>query len=84
MTEWLIKVELGGEVHLYPLGEADEPGAIDGIDDQLAAARAAHGLPDDWFERPESAENGWDVSVISGPPHPTLLARATMHEPSEA
>lgn len=78
-------------IHLYPLptDPADWPPVID-------AARAAHGVPEDWSTHPDCGSptlrttlggyapatgHGWDVAVISGPVHEQLLARATLHDP---
>ncbi|WP_147265170.1 hypothetical protein [Micromonospora sp. LHW51205] len=75
----------GIHLHELPDGHSDE---------DLAALRARYGIPNDWQDHPDRGQpttrlpgggyappsgQGWDVSLIDGPLHPSLLAIATVH-----
>ncbi|WP_435585825.1 hypothetical protein [Micromonospora aurantiaca (nom. illeg.)] len=75
----------GIHLHELPDGYTDE---------DLAALRARYGIPDDWPDHPDRGQpttrlpgggyappsgQGWDVSLIDGPLHPSLLEIATVH-----
>lgn len=67
-------------------------------DDDVAELRARYDIPDDWAEHPDRGEpttrlpagsytppsgKGWDVSILEGPMHQSLLEIATVHEVGE-
>lgn len=74
-TEWVCFVQIhnpAGEWHLYKLppsiGSQDEA-----IGPAIDVAKAAQGVPVDW-------EPPWDVSLQTGDPAPSQLARSILHD----
>lgn len=59
-------------VHLFELGEVEDPGPVWG--QRREGICAELGVPDEWINVP-----GWDVSLLEGEPHPSLLAVAILH-----
>jgi hypothetical protein len=70
MTHWWLIIRTPDGMHIYELGE------VDGEDLSAAImARAAEvGVPDDWYARPEE---GWELSLTAGEPHPSVMEQAT-------
>lgn len=88
MTTYLRLETAAAGIHLHELPDGF-------TDDQVAELRARYEIPDDWAEHPDRGEpttrlpgggmtepagRGWDVAVLEGPLHPSLLAMATLHD----
>lgn len=77
---WLIAVTPDG-THVWNLGPHAQPGDPgydpDGDHPLRSSIDAALGEVD--APADAATVDGWDVSVVYGEPHPSLLARATVH-----
>lgn len=72
--DWWLIITADGAVHAYRLGDPDD----DTRHNLVERANIAHNIPHGWLNQP-----GWDVQLTDGQPHPSLLARATVHSPVE-
>lgn len=74
MSQWLI-IHKGPDWHVWPLGDDLTD---DELQDLIMRARCAVEFPDgdDWVK--DIAQT--TIQVTHGEPHPTMLARATVHD----
>jgi hypothetical protein len=70
VNDWWLIIRVPGELHLYQLGDVNGDAQAASVDERSAQ----HRLPEDWWER---RDEGWDRSLGTGEPHPSLLAQAT-------
>lgn len=67
------------DIEVYPLPDAETVADYEQRGRIIVALNARHGVPDDWFD----TGHGWDVAVLEGDLHPSLVAKATMHDADE-
>ena len=70
MNDWWLIIRTPEGLHLYQLGDVDGEAQAEAV--ELRAEQ--HSVPDDWWSR---KNEGWDRSLGTGEPHPSLLAQAT-------
>lgn len=95
MTHYLRVETAAAGVHLHPLPDDLTDEQLAG---RITALQARYDIPPDWSDHPdrgspamrlpgggmtEPVGQGWDVAVLEGPLHPSLLEAATLHHAEE-
>lgn len=73
---WHYRLVTPDSVEIYPLPEATTADDYDRRSRIVAALNARHQVPDDWME----SGAGWDVALLEGDLHPSLVQMATLHD----
>ncbi len=73
---WHYRLITPDGMEIYPMPVAVTPADYDRQARIIAELNARHQVPDDWME----SGQGWDVAMLEGDLHPSLLAVATLHD----
>ncbi len=80
LVTWYARLQTTAEdIHVYELADATTDAELEARSQRIDALRAQHGIPDDWVGGDYPPPALYDVSVIEGPLHPSLLAAAQLH-----
>jgi hypothetical protein len=72
---WFYRLVTPDSIEIYPMPEAASPSDYDRRGRIIEELNQRHGVPPNWIESGE----GWDVALLEGDLHPSLIAASNMH-----